>query len=40
MCWATKNHYFDEAKCGFQRVETDPILGTPEGEFVYRKVME
>jgi GNAT superfamily N-acetyltransferase len=38
--WATKNHCSYEAKCGFQRVETDPILGIPEGEFVYRKMME
>jgi GNAT superfamily N-acetyltransferase len=37
--WATKNHYFYEAKCGFQRVESDPILGTLEGELAYRKEM-
>ena len=37
--WATKNHYFYENKCGFQRVDSDPIVGTPEGEFVYRKEM-
>jgi GNAT superfamily N-acetyltransferase len=37
--WATKNHYFYEEKCGFHRVESDPIAGTPEGEFVYRKEM-
>lgn len=37
--WAIKNHYFYEAKCGFERVDSDPIVGTPEGEFVYRKEM-
>ena len=37
--WATKNHYFYEAKCGFQRVESDPILGTLETELAYRKEM-
>jgi GNAT superfamily N-acetyltransferase len=38
--WATKNHYFYETKCGFQRVQSDPIVGSPEGEFVYRKDMQ
>lgn len=38
--WAFKNHYFYEAKCGFKRVESDPIIGTPEGETIYRKEME
>jgi GNAT superfamily N-acetyltransferase len=38
--WATKNHYFYETKCGFQRVPSDPILGSPEGEFVYQKEMQ
>jgi GNAT superfamily N-acetyltransferase len=37
-CWATKNHHFYE-KCGFRRVDSDPIVGAPEGEFVYRKEM-
>ena len=37
--WATKNHTFYEAKCGFHRVDSDPIVGSPEGEFVYRKDM-
>jgi GNAT superfamily N-acetyltransferase len=37
--WAIKNHHFYETKCGFQRVESDSILGAPEGEFVYRKEM-
>ncbi len=34
--WATKNHHFYE-KCGFRRVESDPIVGTPDGHLVYRK---
>ncbi|MGD2105399.1 MAG: GNAT family N-acetyltransferase [Anaerolineae bacterium] len=38
--WAIKNHYFYVTKCGFNRVDTDPILGSPEGELVYRKEME
>jgi GNAT superfamily N-acetyltransferase len=37
--WATKNHHFYEQCCGFQRVESDPIIGSPEGEIVYRKEM-
>jgi GNAT superfamily N-acetyltransferase len=37
--WATKNHHFYAAKCGFTRVESDPIVGAPEGDFVYRKDM-
>lgn len=37
--WATKNHYFYQVKCGFERVDADPIAGAPEGEFVYRKEM-
>jgi len=37
--WATKNHHFYAAKCGFMRVESDPIVGSPEGEYVYRKDM-
>jgi GNAT superfamily N-acetyltransferase len=37
--WATKNHHFYAAKCGFARVESDPIIGSPEGELVYRKDM-
>jgi len=35
--WATKNHYFYEEKCGFRRVESDPIIPTTEGELIYRK---
>lgn len=37
--WATKNHHFYAAKCGFTRVHSDPIIGSPEDEFVYRKEM-
>jgi GNAT superfamily N-acetyltransferase len=37
--WATKNHYFYEAKCGFQRVDSDPIVGEEEEGFIYRKEM-
>jgi len=37
--WATKNHHFYAAKCGFTRVESDPIVGSPEDEYVYRKDM-
>ena len=37
--WATKNHYFYQMKCGFQKVDSDPIIGSPEGETVYRKEM-
>jgi GNAT superfamily N-acetyltransferase len=38
--WATKNHYFYEARCGFKRVESDPILETLEEEVAYRKEIE
>lgn len=37
--WATKNHFFYENKCGFVRVSSDPIAGSPEGMYVYRKEM-
>jgi GNAT superfamily N-acetyltransferase len=37
--WATKNHAFYETKCGFERVADDPLLASPEGEVVYRKVL-
>ena len=36
---ATRNHYFYEAKCGFQRVETDPVVGASDGMVIYRKDM-
>ena len=32
-------HLFYAAKCGFTRVESDPIVGSPEDEYVYRKDM-
>lgn len=38
--WAIKNHHFYESKCGFQRVESHPVLGAPEDSFVYRKEMQ
>jgi GNAT superfamily N-acetyltransferase len=37
--WATKNHYFYEVKCGFQKVESDPMLPISEEELAYRKDM-
>jgi len=37
--WARKNHHFYAVKCGFTRVESDPIVGSPEGEYIYRKDM-
>ncbi len=36
--WATGNHAFYE-KCGFRRVDSDAVVGSPEDEFVYRKDM-
>ena len=38
--WASKNHYFYESKCGFHRVESDPIVGAVKGQIVYRKDMQ
>jgi GNAT superfamily N-acetyltransferase len=35
--WATKNHHFYEVKCGFSRVESDPLIPDPEGNDLYRK---
>jgi GNAT superfamily N-acetyltransferase len=37
--WATKNHYFYEKKCGFQRIEKNSIQDAPDGEYLFRKVM-
>ncbi|MGD2178703.1 MAG: GNAT family N-acetyltransferase [Anaerolineae bacterium] len=37
--WATKNHQF-YAKCGFERVESDPLIPREEGATIYRKEME
>ena len=33
------NHASYPTKCGFERVVDDPLLGSPEGDFVYRKVL-
>ena len=39
--WAKKNHYFYEVKCGFHRVDSDPLLGElEEGLLAYRKEMK
>ena len=35
--WATKNHHFYEVKCGFSRVESDPLIPAPEDNTIYRK---
>ncbi|MFX1355547.1 MAG: GNAT family N-acetyltransferase [Promethearchaeota archaeon] len=35
--WATKNHHFYKEKCGFCKVESDPIVPTEEGQSIYRK---
>jgi GNAT superfamily N-acetyltransferase len=37
--WATKNFHFYEKKCGFQCVESDPLIPEPEGTIIYRKEM-
>jgi N-acetylglutamate synthase-like GNAT family acetyltransferase len=36
---ATKNYYFYETRCGFQRVESDTIVKPEEGMYVFRKDM-
>ena len=36
--WATKNHYFYK-KCGFSKVDSDPIIPAEEGSTIYRKEM-
>lgn len=36
--WATKNHHF-YTKCGFQKVESDPLIPAEEGMTIYRKEM-
>lgn len=38
--WATKNFHFYEKKCGFLRVESDPMVPSEEGQYIYRKEME
>jgi GNAT superfamily N-acetyltransferase len=35
--WATKNHHFYEVKCGFTKVESDPLIPDSEGNALYRK---
>lgn len=35
--WATKNHHFYTKTCGFERVDSDPLLGTLEDDYIYRK---
>lgn len=37
--WATKNHHFYAVKCGFSRVDSDPLIPEPEGTTIYRKEM-
>lgn len=34
--WATKNHHF-YMKCGFEEVESDPMIPPEEGTTIYRK---
>ena len=36
--WATKNHHFYQ-KCGFARVESDPLIPPEEGATIYRKTV-
>ncbi len=33
--WATKNHYFYE-KCGFEKVESDPLIPQEDDSVIYR----
>jgi GNAT superfamily N-acetyltransferase len=38
--WATKNHHFYRVKCGFSKVESDPLIGSPPEEAsIYRSEM-
>ncbi|MDH4209127.1 MAG: GNAT family N-acetyltransferase, partial [Anaerolineae bacterium] len=38
--WATKNHHFYAVKCGFSKVDSDPIIGLPPEETsIYSKEM-
>ena len=38
--WDTKNHHFYAVKCGFSKVESDPLIGSPpEDASIYRKEM-
>lgn len=36
--WATKNHYF-YTKCGFEKVDSDPLIQAEQDMTIYRKVM-
>ena len=36
--WATKNHHF-YTKCGFERVDSDPLIPPEEDSAIYRKDM-
>ena len=37
--WATKTHHFYAAKCGFEKVDSDPLIPEPEDNTIYRKEM-
>jgi GNAT superfamily N-acetyltransferase len=37
--WATKNHHF-YVKCGFERVESDPLIPPEEDTTIYRKKIQ
>jgi GNAT superfamily N-acetyltransferase len=37
--WAIKNHHFYAANCGFEQVDSDPLIPEPEGSTIYRKEM-
>jgi GNAT superfamily N-acetyltransferase len=37
--WATKNHHF-YVRCGFEQVESDPLIPREEETTIYRKVVE
>lgn len=39
--WATKNHHFYAVKCGFTKVDSDPLIPDPPEEVaIYRKEMD
>ena len=39
--WAPKNHHFYAVKCGFTKVESDPLISDPPEEAsIYRKEMD
>jgi GNAT superfamily N-acetyltransferase len=37
--WATKNHHF-YVKCGFEKVDSDPLIPEEEGVTIYRKILD